>query len=444
MKFLAILKDSLREAIDTKVFYVMAVLSTLLTLLAFSFTFTPKPAGMDVMQFAAVPLTIDMTEFTPEHFERMGRPAMAEKLNRWEVISVDPLNGGEDGPRSSFRVLLRAHFEKVEESGRVRNFPTATENLIRDRFGVIDQMHMFSIGDVKVADETAAGVPKQPVKEDVYFEVTTKPNSTTLRIWPHSFALFFGAWPWGESGVPLGLEMFVIEKYLVNGIGAWIAILVSIIITAFFIPNMLRKGTVDLLLVKPIHRTTLLLYKFIGGLTFIYINTTLAAVGVWVALGLRSGVWAYGILLTVFVITFFFMILYSVSTLCGVLTRSPIVAILLTCAVWFLLFIVGLGFDWFEARRRIDEKQNVPVAERVSDNWLAKTVFGIHFVLPRTSDLDNLTSQLLLQDLLTNNQIQLAKLNKTPITWGESLTVSGVFIALMLGFACWCFATRDY
>ena len=36
------------------------------------------------------------------------------------------------------------------------------------------------------------------------------------------------------------------------------------------------------------------------------------------------------------------------------------------------------------------------------------------------------------------------QLEKTPITWGESLTVSGVFIALMLGLSCAWFATRDY
>ena len=55
---------------------------------------------------------------------------------------------------------------------------------------------------------------------------------------------------------------------------------------------MLRKGTVDMLVVKPIHRVALLLYKYIGGLTFIFLNTVVAIGGVWLALGLRSGIWA--------------------------------------------------------------------------------------------------------------------------------------------------------
>src|SRR5262245_53981836 len=45
MKFLAILKDSLREAIDSKVFYVTVGLSLLLILLIGSISFRPVPAG---------------------------------------------------------------------------------------------------------------------------------------------------------------------------------------------------------------------------------------------------------------------------------------------------------------------------------------------------------------------------------------------------------------
>jgi ABC-type transport system involved in multi-copper enzyme maturation permease subunit len=444
MKFWAILKDSLREAIDTKVFYVMVALSALLTLLAFSFDFKPTAAGKEVMQFAVLPLALEMTDFTPEALERMGHQNVQEKMSRYEVVHAEPLDGGEDGPRSPFGVLLRVHCGNDAEAKSLREEPRKTEDLIRERFGVLDTLKMFTISDVRLAAADAVGMPEKAPPEDVYFEVKTQPTSVTKRIWPHKFSVFFGAWPWGESGIPLGMELFIIERYLVNGIGAWLAILISVVITAFFIPNMLRKGTVDLLLVKPIHRSTLLLYKFVGGLAFIFLNTMVAVLGVWLALSLRSGVWAGGILLTVFVITFFFMILYAASTLFGVLTRSPIASILLTCGVWFALFIVGLGFEWFEARRQLEEKQHVPAAERYSDNWLAKTVFAVHFVLPRTADLDNLTTRLLIQDLLADNQIQLAKIDKKPLTWGESLTVSGVFIAFMLGLSCWRFATRDY
>jgi ABC-type transport system involved in multi-copper enzyme maturation permease subunit len=133
---------------------------------------------------------------------------------------------------------------------------------------------------------------------------------------------------------------------VISGWGAWLAILLSIVITSFFIPNMLRKGTVDLLLVKPIRRPTLLIFKFLGGLLFIFLNTAFVVVGMFLAVGLRSGIWTWGFLLTIFILTYFFAILYSVSALFGVLTRSPIVAILMTCFTWGFLFGVGVLYQF--------------------------------------------------------------------------------------------------
>ena len=112
----------------------------------------------------------------------------------------------------------------------------------------------------------------------------------------------------------------------VNGPGSWSCILIAVILTSFFVPNMLRKGTVDMLLVKPIHRVTLLLYKYIGGLSFVFSMPRSR----WAASGWRSdcapasGRPASSS--SIPGITFYFAILYAVSVLIGVLTRSPIVA----------------------------------------------------------------------------------------------------------------------
>jgi ABC-type transport system involved in multi-copper enzyme maturation permease subunit len=241
---------------------------------------------------------------------------------------------------------------------------------------------------------------------------------------------------------------------------------VSVVITAFFIPNMQRKGTIDLLLVKPIHRTTLLIYKYIGGLSFIFLNTTVAVVGVWLMFSIRSGVWAPGFLVSIPVITFFFAILYAVSTLFGVLTRSPIASILLTLGVWFALFLVGMLYQWFEltatdeGRRALAEAQSAskppserkpvendgltPDERRAQQGWFPRAVRGLHYVLPRTTDLDQLMNRYLQSDLMFANKVPGMKLDTTPITWGESLTVSGLFIVVLLGLSSWRFATRDY
>jgi ABC-type transport system involved in multi-copper enzyme maturation permease subunit len=230
----------------------------------------------------------------------------------------------------------------------------------------------------------------------------------------------------------------------VLSIGSWVAILVSVIITAFFIPNMLHKGTIDLMLVKPIRRGSLLLSKFLGGLTFIFLNTTFAVVGIWFALGLRSGIWANSFLLMVFILTFFFAVLYAVSALFAVLTRSAIVAIMMTLGAWFFFVIVGTLFQLFDQQRQREESGKVAQENHWSGNAFGSIVKAVHTITPRTSDLNLLGNQILMSDFLTGTPALPAELNKTSVTWGESLTVSGVFVVLTLGLACWWFATKDF
>jgi ABC-type transport system involved in multi-copper enzyme maturation permease subunit len=212
--------------------------------------------------------------------------------------------------------------------------------------------------------------------------------------------------------------------------------LLSTIVTAFFIPNMLRKGTIDLLLVKPIHRWTLFIYKFIGGLSFMFINTVVVVVGIWLVMGLRSHLWGTNFLLTIFIWTFEFAIFYAVSTLFGVLTRSPIVSILAACFTWAVLWLVGTAYVFVDLTREL----------KPYPNWIYTTVDTLHFVLPRYKDLDALTSQLVARDLLGPDSQERKLMDKvySSINWGESLGFSTGFIAVLLGVSCWYFARKDY
>jgi len=487
MKFLAMLKDSLREAIDTKVFYVMVGLSVLITLLAFTLSFKPRSGE----EFFSNPMTNLMlsgvlTVDDPEDLglDQLMARAQMPGFRAYRVLGAQPANGAPAGLDSPYQVTLGVFSPRTADAEQLREDPSPVVTRIKERFGKIDKLSILTVTDVRVAPSGDQFIPKTPYPNELFFQADVTPTPEARRLWPHDPSLFFGAFPLDFGGLgnaPLGLQLYIIEDLIINGIGAWVAILISIIITAFFIPNMLRKGTVDLLLVKPVHRTTLLLYKYVGGLTFIFLNTTIAVVGVWVALGLRSGIWAPSFLLTIFIITAFFAILYGVSTLFGVLTRSPIVAILLTAGVWFVLFIIGQLFAYGEVLRQQEERKQIearkgqtdpdlaqidapgdPTTDKDGDkekrrrqreapelpgnsnNWFFKSVRAVHFVLPRTKDLDMLTSQLLMRDLLTGNQLRARRADDMHISWGESLTVSGVFLALMLGLSCLRFATRDY
>jgi ABC-type transport system involved in multi-copper enzyme maturation permease subunit len=212
--------------------------------------------------------------------------------------------------------------------------------------------------------------------------------------------------------------------------------LLGTIVTAFFIPNMLRKGTVDLLVTKPVHRWTLLVFKFIGGLSFMFLTTAAVVIGVWLAFGLRTGLWSHGFLLSIFVLTLQFAIFYSVSTLLGVVTRSPIVAILGTIAFWGLLALLAVAMFFI---RPFHEAEATPP-------WVFTSVQTVRKVLPRYHELDTLTSRLIAHNLLSEKDQDRRDIDKEAerINWGESLGVTFAFIAVMLGLACWWFTRKDY
>jgi hypothetical protein len=170
--------------------------------------------------------------------------------------------------------------------------------------------------------------------------------------------------------------------------------------------------------------------------------------------------------MTIPIITFYFAILYSLSTLFGVLTRSPVAAILLTCMFWFFLFILGTMHSYFElevtdaGRKALHEAWQggkpkelrepyvddglTPDERREQQGWFKQGVRRLHFILPRTGELGQLTSRYLLGDLVYGNPALERRVDPTPVSWRETLTVSGIFISVMLGLACWRFSTKDY
>jgi ABC-type transport system involved in multi-copper enzyme maturation permease subunit len=459
MKFLAILRDSLLEAIDLKVFYVMVGLSAFLIVLALTVTFTPAGEAKEFMEMAAGPLNVNLDEagLTLQDPNRLAE-WLVSRLGKggYTVVRVEAVDGADNHPDSRYRVVLRGVF--ILGDGRALDLEEQLQQ-VREGFGRLFGSHLVEVTEARVLSRKAGG-------SQVDFELTTAPSRLTKRLWKHKFSLLFGLVPLPFLSGPLAGQLFLIENTLVNFLGATIALLVSVVITAFFIPNMLRKGTVDLLLVKPIRRPTLLLYKYVGGLTFIFLNTALAVGGVWLALSVRAGVWAPGFLMSIPIITFYFAILYSLSTLFGVLTRSPVAAILLTCLFWFFLFILGTMYAYFElevtdqGRQALHEawesskpkEQRQPYKDdgltpderRREQGWFKQGVRRLHFILPRTSELGQLTSRYLLGDLVYGNPALERRLDPSPVSWGETLTVSGIFIAVMLGLACWRFSTRDY
>jgi ABC-type transport system involved in multi-copper enzyme maturation permease subunit len=445
MKFLAILKDSLREAIDTKIFAIMVGLSVLCILFLFSFTFRPVDAEEEVRR---------TTEDLSWQFERQAR---AQEEARRQAATDATDDGAPGRPRRGTprQTPPRVDLESFRKVGGGEE-PWAGEYNFRIvlRYGTAEELQMFDIifgksgvdlirsmlrSEIPWMDNpTVTRVPSDDPRAAVY-QVNTKTSVTSADDWPYEPAVFFGLWKWSAIHTPRRTIIEVVMGLIVNYMGAALALLLSTVVTAFFIPNMLRKGTVDMLVVKPIHRSTLLVYKYLGGLMFMFLNTAVIVLGVYLVIGVRIGYWVNGFLLSTFVLTFEFAIYYSFSALWGVLTRSPIVSILLTCALWLVLFVVGQAYVIVEGIR----KQEGPGADRMP-KALTVTVDTVHFVLPRITDLDVLNRKLVM-DSLPGDETGRRERRKLfeSFNWTENIAVNLAFIGVMLGLACWRFTSRD-
>jgi ABC-type transport system involved in multi-copper enzyme maturation permease subunit len=502
VQFLAILRDSFREAVDGFLIYVMLGLSALAIVLIASLSFEPAPPSEAFTTIAqkfgtaypnrgggkeqigivvrrgpfnqALPLPI---EFAATDVQRMDAGTGSSGSYKFRLTAKPKDVAGPAGKQAMggmdwFRFLVAAwakpdlkeltveldpktgmpklpNFGKSEKKENQEPAEAAGPGLDvtipsitpEDMQGVTDEMmddfikNQFAI--YAAMDQVSVRRVTTGVKEPGYaFEVETK-SSGSVRGWPYVTRGLFGAFTLSRSAT-LGDMLFTIQDSIVNGIGAGVTLLIAVILTAFFIPNMIRKGSLDLLIAKPISRLKLLIFKYIGGLLFILILSGFTVGGVWVVLGIRSGVWNPEFLLVIPILTFTFAILYSLSTMLGVLTRSAIVAILLTCLFAAFLYVVGF------AKSTLDLVRADPKLKEEVPTWVVWTVDGLNNCLPRYKDLDKLTTKLLASSTLTPGEIRSTAMNRLEYpSWGSAIGVSLGFIVLMLVLASLRFVTRD-
>ncbi len=440
MKFLAILKDSVREAIDAKVFLVMLVLSCLVIATVASTRYLPVPLEEKMDEYAHT-----MTFAFRFSRQKGGVP---ESVTIRDFEQTNTAAEPWDGDYRFFIVMRYSQKSDAEmmRLGSVFGVDTQLEKGLRHQFPFLNDVHLRSV--------------KSDNPTEVRFEVTTHGGTDApQRDWPHRLYLFY-ALPVAIFDRPLPQQVHLIEDTMISGAGAGIALLVSVVVTAFFIPNMMRKGTIDLLLAKPLHRSTLLLHKYVGGLSFMFLITVFIVVGVWLAIGLRTGLWGAGFLLTILVLTFQFAVYYAISTFFAVWTRNAIVAILMCCLAWGVFFIVGMCYRGVEemralARGEVPELEDMmgpnapPAHERTLPKWTEwafPTVDFLHAVTPRMKDLDVLTTKVLNDDLLPAESRDRKLSNKlyANFRWTEALGVSLLYIGLLLGLSCWRFNRVDF
>ena len=151
-----------------------------------------------------------------------------------------------------------------------------------------------------------------------------------------------------------------------------VGLFLSIFATANLVPVMLEKGYVDLLLSKPLSRPALFLGRYLGALSVVGLNLFYLIGGVWLVLGLKTGVWRTGLLGAGFIIMLTYAILLGFMMMVGVLTRSSSITIMLS---YFLFPLTAFLF--------IRDNLTVMLTSRV----LVVVLDGLYWMLPKINEI---------------------------------------------------------
>jgi ABC-type transport system involved in multi-copper enzyme maturation permease subunit len=216
-------------------------------------------------------------------------------------------------------------------------------------------------------------------------------------------------------------RIFNIQKF-VNVSYSWVSVILyvwgtflALFASAALIPGLLEAGRIALLLSKPIHRTTLLLGRYIGNVLVVALNHVYLVGAVWLILALKTNIWNYRFLLAIPVSIFIFAVLLCLVVLVGVITESAALSIMAP---------VGLGLISALLAQ-------YPVVVKLLDSeWARRLWMMVYWIVPKVFDL----GKSLRQSILLDRQVDWI----TPI-W----TSSAFAIAVLIG-AIYIFRKRDF
>jgi len=199
---------------------------------------------------------------------------------------------------------------------------------------------------------------------------------------PHEISVLFGTWVIKTDVLTVGdrLRKDFIALIVVDGIMdtmlGWVGVILSLIATAGFFPSLMRRGTVDVMLSKPIARWQLFLGKYFGSMAFVAVHATIFVVLTFLVCGIRWGVWLPGYLLSIPLIVILFSYLYCISVLVAIPTRSSVAAVLVTLGAWVCFAGIQVTDDQFASSPSWQQYRSAYAVSRVA-RW----------IVPKTSDI---------------------------------------------------------
>lgn len=377
-KYAAVIKDSFREALASRVMWFVLIGITLLLLALAPFGFREvltihfRQDDLRRPDDFMIALRKEGTVDKPSPARAIWLQLEEKTRNRLANLSI-PIPAGE------------MPFEYLEVMSEV------TQEISK-RLPNADFYDREAWKDVRIASDEARelrrrleGQGKDP--KPLTADETTRLNRLLLeaafpesiRSSPPTSVQF--TYVWMNVGSPLPLGGSTIRDWLRNSV-TWImgffvgsiGIYVALLVTSPIIPQMFDAGSLHLMLSKPISRWLLFLAKYLGGCAFIFIFAAYLIGGLWLILGLRFGIWDMKLLASVPIYLFMFAIYYSVSSLAAVIWRSAVVSIAI--AILFELSCMGVGGSKNAFESFFVQKQRFTQVYYAKDKLFAVDEFG--------------------------------------------------------------------
>lgn len=201
--------------------------------------------------------------------------------------------------------------------------------------------------------------------------------------------------------IPLTIAVFVLGIFAVAGI----------------IPSIMEKGTIDLLLSKPISRSMLLFGRALGGLIAVAVNLVLFVAGIWILYGAFTGVWYLPFLLWTPTIVFFgFLVLYSFIVLINVIAESWVLPM-------SLMYIHIFLFSTFLTNRQ------ETLFQLIKNPTVRGIIDGLYYIFPQSTDYVEATTGVIFTGSIPS---------------AEPFIQGTIFMAIMLSLAAWRFERKDF
>lgn len=207
--------------------------------------------------------------------------------------------------------------------------------------------------------------------------------------------------------------VFAAASYLVSYAGGALLILAC----ADFAPSLLAPGRIEYLLSLPVRRWELLAGTFLGVWTIALLSALYGAGGLVVILGVKTGAWTAGPLVSAALASASFATIYAAMLAAAVFLRSAA----LSAATGGVLFFAGIVASWRDA-----------VSELFGEGLARDAFLAIAAILPRIGAIATAAANLAMDRALDG--AALARL----------LLGMFVFAGGMLALGLWWFEERDF